>query len=88
MYKIIRHIGDGNFECVLEDGSVKEAGPNICGMIRYTYFDNYKIPDIGWYIEREILLENYHKKVLSDIQNGKLIFNKSTQKWEENGASS
>lgn len=72
MYKEVKHTGDGFFEVVLEDGSIKNAGNNLCGMIRYTYFEDYTIPPLGWSVERKKLLEDYHAKVVPDIISGKI----------------
>jgi hypothetical protein len=66
------HKGDGNFDVLLEDGSIKKAGENLCGMIRYTYFENFEMPELGWKVERKKLFEDYFPKVFADIQSGKV----------------
>jgi hypothetical protein len=72
MYKEVKHTGDGFFEVIMEDDSIKTAGNNLCGMIRYTYFEDYTIPPVGWTISRETLLKDYQAKVLPDIMSGKI----------------
>ena len=42
-YTVI-HVGDGKFVVELDDGVRKEAGKNLCGIIRYTYFEDYSLP--------------------------------------------
>lgn len=69
----IKHIGDGNFEATIhETGEVKECGSNIKGMIRYTYFEDYSLPEIGWEVTQKQLLEDYQPKVMKDIMDGKI----------------
>ena len=65
-FKII-HIGEGKFECYLPDGSIKEAGNNICGMIRFTYFEDFQIPEIGWETTRMTLLMDYNSKIMPQL---------------------
>jgi len=72
MYTEIIHIGEGKFNVMMEDGSSKEAGPNIRGMIRYTYFEDYTIPPLDWAVKREIFLQDYQKKVMPEILSGKI----------------
>lgn len=67
-----KHKGEGKFEAILEDGSIKEVGPNICGMIRYTYFQDYTLPPIDWEVNGEQLFKDYHTKVSKDIFSGKI----------------
>lgn len=76
MYNEIKHIGEGNFEVVTAEGETKTAGPNLCRMIRYTYFEDYTLPPIGWSVSREKLLNDYHDKVIPDIISGKITSNK------------
>ncbi len=71
----VKHIGDGKFEVTI-NGDVKEAGPNLCGMIRYTYFEDFSYPPIGWSTNRLKLLEDYNKKVIPDIMSGKIKLGK------------
>ena len=47
MYNEIRHIREGNFEVLRTDGKTKVVGPNICGMIRYTYFEDDTLRLLG-----------------------------------------
>ena len=70
-YKV-KHIGDGRFQLTLDTGEIKEAGPNIIGMIRYTYFEDFKLPPTNWEVTRKQLLGDYQPKVLKDIMYGKI----------------
>jgi hypothetical protein len=68
-----RHIGNGKFEAILhETGEVKECGPNLIGMIRYTYFEDFTYPPINWEVSQKQLMEDYHPKVMKDITEGKI----------------
>jgi hypothetical protein len=67
---IYRHIKDGKFEVTMEDGEIKNLGPNASGMIRYTYFEDYTIPPEGWEVSREKLMQDYHAKVVKDMEAG------------------
>jgi len=68
----LKHKGEGKFNVIMEDGSIKEAGPNLCGMIRYTYFEDFTIPPLDWEVTYRRLLEDYQPKVFKDIQEGKI----------------
>lgn len=46
MEDLITHIGEGEFQMNMESG-IKMCGPNLCGIIRYTYFEDYTLPEIG-----------------------------------------
>ena len=69
------HLGKGKFQINTEDGEVKAGGPNLCGMIRYTYFEDYTLPEIGWQVTRKQLMEDYLPKMQQDVLNGKLKIN-------------
>lgn len=69
---LVIHLGDGKFQVKMENDETKEAGPNMCGMIRYTYFEDYTLPEIGWKITRLKLIEDYFSKAQGDILSGKL----------------
>ena len=69
---LITHIGEGNFTATLPSGDIKPLGPNTCGMIRYTYFEDYTIPPIGWTTTNNQLLTDYFPKAEKDIIEGKL----------------
>lgn len=69
---LVTHLGEGKFQVKMKDGEIKEAGPNLCGMIRYTYFEDYTLPDIGWNVTSKKLLEDYFPKMQQDVLNGKL----------------
>lgn len=72
---IITHVGDGNFTVKLSRGEVKNAGKNLNGMIRYTYFEDFTLPPIGWTTTRYELLEKYYPKVMKDVLDGKITKN-------------
>lgn len=72
MYSKIK-FEDNLFICVMDDGSIKEAGPNIRGMIKYTYFEETNdYPPEGWEVLRELFLRDYNSKIFKDFQSGKL----------------
>jgi hypothetical protein len=67
----IKYLGDGNFQAQLhETGEIKECGKNLLGLIRYTYFEDFSYPQVGWEVTQEQLLKDYHPKVLKDITDG------------------
>ena len=68
---IYRHIGEGKFIAEMDDDSFKDLGPNAVGMIRYTYFEDYQLPEVGWEVTRGKLLEDYQPKMLKDYEDGK-----------------
>jgi len=69
----IKYVGDGNFQVELhETEKVKECGKNLLGIIRYTYFEDFSYPEVGWKVTQDQLLKDYHLKVLKDITDGKL----------------
>jgi len=69
----VKHIGKGRFEVKLhETNEIKNAGSSLCGMIRYTYFEDYTLPPIGWEVTQKKLMEDYHPKVFKDISDGKI----------------
>ena len=68
----ITHIGNGKFSILTEDNQTKEACPNLCGIIRYTYFEDYSLPEIGWNTTHEKLMKDYLPKMQHDVLNGKL----------------
>jgi len=45
-------------------------------MIRYTYFEDYTLPEIGWKVTRKQLYDNYLPKMQQDVLSGKLKPNK------------
>ncbi len=67
----ITHLGNGKFQVDM-DGEIKEAGPSLCGMIRYTYFEDYSLPEIGWKTTRILLFNEYVPKMRNDVLSGKL----------------
>jgi|688.fasta_scaffold00011_270 hypothetical protein len=70
------HIGEGKFEVKMSNGDIKNSGPNMEGMIRYTYFEDYELPPIGWNITRDQLIKDYFPKLMKDVQEGKIDLNK------------
>ena len=56
----------------MEDGEIKNAGSNLCGMIRYTYFEDYTLPEIGWEITWSKLMSDYMPKMQNDVLIGKI----------------
>jgi hypothetical protein len=74
-YKV-KHIGDGIFEATLDNGEVKEVGSNLIGMIRYTYFEDFSLPPIGWEVTQKQLMKDYQPKVMKDIMDGKIQYGK------------
>lgn len=74
---LITYVGDGKFNVRLDDGRILEAGKNLRGMIKYTYFENTdEYPEIGWSVTQNKLDLDYFPKIHKDIQSGKI---KSTQ---------
>ena len=69
---VYKHVGEGKFIAEMEDGTFKDLGPNAIGMIRYTYFEDYQLPQVGWEVTRGKLLEDYQPKVMKDITEGKI----------------
>jgi hypothetical protein len=72
MSYIVLHKGNGQFEAIMDDGEVKEVGRNLLGMIRYTFFEDFSLPPVGWKITQKELLEAYQPKVMKDITEGKI----------------
>jgi hypothetical protein len=72
----IRHKGNGEFEVIMDSGEIKEAGPNIIGMVRYTFFEDFSLPPINYKVTRKELLEAYQPKVMKDISEGKINIGK------------
>jgi hypothetical protein len=73
---LVKHLGEGKFQVMMENGEIKEVGSNLCGMIRYTYFEDYSLPEIGWEVTRLKLMEDYLPKMQQDVLSGKLKPNK------------
>ena len=63
-----RHTGDGNFVAEMEDGSIKDLDSKAVGIIRYTYFEDYQLPEVGWEVTRGKLLADYQPKMLKDYK--------------------
>lgn len=73
---LITHIGGGEFKIEMGNGEIKKPGKSLCGMIRYTYFEDYTLPEIGWQVTRKQLMEDYLPKMQQDVLSGKLKPNK------------
>lgn len=70
---LITYIGGGKFNVTLDSGRILEAGKNLKGMIKYTYYeDTDKYPEIGWSITQKQLHMDYFPKAQRDILSGKL----------------
>lgn len=67
--RIIKHIGNGKFTIEI-DGRTVECGPNLCGIIRYTYFEDFTIPELDWSVVHKKLTEDYFKKIMEAVDNG------------------
>lgn len=65
--KTIKYIGDAKFQIQMENGEIKEVGGNLTGVIRYTYFEDYTLPEIGWEITWEKLISDYLPKIENDV---------------------
>jgi thymidylate synthase len=72
----IRHKGNGEFEAIMDSGEIREVGPNIKGMIRYTFFPDFSLPPINYKVTQKELLEAYQPKVMKDISEGKINIGK------------
>jgi len=66
MYDILEHTGDGNLKAHTPEGT-KEVSKNLNVMVRYTYFEDFTLPPIGWTCSRENLFKDYHRKVSDQI---------------------
>jgi len=69
---LIIHLGEGKFKVKMENDEIKEVGSSLCGMIRYTYFEDYTLPEIGWQITRKQLMGDYLPKMRQDVLSGRL----------------
>ena len=69
---IITHLGDGKFQVKLENGKISKAGHILCSMIRYTYFEDYSLPEVGWVITRIQLYNDYLPKLQKDLASGRI----------------
>jgi len=70
----ITHIGEGQFTATMDNGYIYKLGSSMCGIIRYTYFEDYMLPEIGWVVTRKQVFEDYFPKAIEDVKNGKLKF--------------
>ena len=72
---LIEHLGFGKFQVKMSDGQTKEADDNLVGIVRYTYFFDYTLPEIGWQVTKSQLSKDYHPKMLGDLVTGRLFIN-------------
>ena len=64
---LVIHLGEGKFQVKMENNEIKEAGSLLRGMIRYTYFEDYSLPEIGWKVTRSQLMKDYLPKMQKDF---------------------
>jgi hypothetical protein len=64
---LLTHIGEGKFQIKMENDEIKEVGLSLSGMIRYTYFEDYTLPEIGWEVSRKQLMKDYLPKMQQDF---------------------
>jgi hypothetical protein len=64
---LLTHIGEGKFQIKMENDEIKEVGSSLSGIIRYTYFEDYTLPEIGWQVSRKQLMKNYLPKMQQDF---------------------
>jgi hypothetical protein len=64
---LLTHIGEGKFQIKMENDEIKEVGSSLSGMIRYTYFEDYTLPEIGWEVSRKQLMKDYLPKMQQDF---------------------
>lgn len=83
---IITYVGGGNFEGTLEDGTVKELGPNVKNQIRWTYFRDFALPHIGWSCTHQQFWDDYTNKMSEFLEkNQDKIYNSANYINEEEG---
>lgn len=59
---IITHVGNFEFSILLEDGQTLPTGPNYINVIKFTYFEDGEVPEIGWNVTHQQLLKDFHIK--------------------------
>jgi hypothetical protein len=64
---LLTHLGEGKFQVKMGTGEFIVSGSNLCGMVRYTYFEDYSLPKIGWEVTRKQLMEDYVSKMQQDF---------------------
>lgn len=70
-YKIT-HIGNGEFEITGDKDEILVNPRNLKSMIRYTYFEDYTLPKIGWKTTKNELFKDYVIKFRMDTAAGKI----------------
>jgi hypothetical protein len=66
---LVTHLGEGKFQVKMKNNEIKEAGSLLRGIIRYTYFEDYSLPKIGWKVTRSQLMKDYLPKMQQDFLN-------------------
>ena len=66
---LVTHLGEGKFQVKMKNNEIKEAGSLLRGIIRYTYFEDYSLPKIGWKVTRSQLMKDYLPKMHQDFLN-------------------
>lgn len=66
---LVIHLGEGKFQVKMKNNEIKEAGSLLRGIIRYTYFEDYSLPKIGWKVTRSQLMKDYLPKMQQDFLN-------------------
>ena len=64
---LVTHLGEGKFQVKMKNNEIKEAGSLLRGIIRYTYFEDYSLPKIGWKVTRSQLMKDYLPKMQKDF---------------------
>lgn len=72
---LIEHLGFGKFQIHLPNGQTEQADDNLVGIIRYTYFFDYTLPEVGWRVSKSQLSKDYHPKMLGDLITGHFATN-------------
>ena len=69
---LITYLGEGHFQAKMANDELKDVGPSLRGMIRYTYFEDFQLPEIGWQVTSKKLKEDYFPKLHQDLLSGKI----------------
>lgn len=62
-YYELRHLGDGKFEAMMDNGVTKPVGPKLCERIYITYFEGKPLPPLDWTVTKQKLHSDYHTKI-------------------------
>lgn len=69
---VFEHVGEGKFKCIKSNGDKYDVGSNIVGMIRYSFFEDFTLPEIGWRVTQRRLTEVHLSKMVNDLKSGKI----------------